>query len=139
MTYIFKGMAHGSWNDATYCDGSFGMDRWLVKAKAAAEQARRFTAIEKKVGINWVPQEFWRHGDWLDQLSGWKIVKEYPGKTIFDLCPEPGWLDTHHAPAEEVEYINRKLHELGMKAGAHSAHDQHSGDHDPGARSMKKH
>ena len=31
MTYIFKGMAHGSWNDATYCDGSFGMDRWLVK------------------------------------------------------------------------------------------------------------
>ena len=23
-------MAHGSWNDATYSDGSFGMDRWLV-------------------------------------------------------------------------------------------------------------
>ena len=122
MTYIFKGMAHGSWNDATYCDGSFGMDRWLVKAKAASEQARRFTALEKKAGINWVPAEFWRKGDYLDQLSGMKIVKEFPGKTIFDLCPEPGWLDTHHAPAAEVEYINRMLKEVGMSAGTHSAH-----------------
>jgi len=115
-------MAHGSWNDATYCDGSFGMDRWLVKAKAASEQARRFTALEKKAGINWVPAEFWRKGDYLDQLSGMKIVKEFPGKTIFDLCPEPGWLDTHHAPAAEVEYINRMINELGMSAGKHSAH-----------------
>ncbi|MHC4139528.1 MAG: hydrazine dehydrogenase, partial [Planctomycetota bacterium] len=60
-------------------------------------------------------------------------------KTIFDLCPEPGWLDTHHAPAAEVEYINRMLKEVGMSAGHHSAHEQHSGDHDPGSRSMKKH
>jgi hydroxylamine dehydrogenase len=51
-----------------------------------------------------------------------KIVKEFPGKTIFDLCPEPGWLDTHHAPAAEVEYINRMLKEVGMSAGTHSAH-----------------
>jgi hydroxylamine dehydrogenase len=51
-----------------------------------------------------------------------KIVKEFPGKTIFDLCPEPGWLDTHHAPAAEVEYINRMINELGMSAGKHSAH-----------------
>ncbi|MEZ6174258.1 MAG: hypothetical protein R3B66_00125 [Candidatus Scalinduaceae bacterium] len=73
------------------------MDRWLVAVKGAAEQARRFAAIEKKVGINWVPQEFWRHGDWLDQLSGWKIVKEYPGKTIFDLClSRAGWIHIMH-------------------------------------------
>jgi len=31
-------------------------------------------------------------------------------------------LDTHHAPAAEVEYINRMLKEVGMKAGTHSAH-----------------
>ena len=50
--------------------------------------------------------------------NGPYIVKNHPGKTIFDLCPDPGWLDTHHAPAEEVEYINRKLKELGMAHGA---------------------
>lgn len=122
QTYIFKGMAHGSWNDATYCDGSFGMDRWLVRVKDTASRIRRLAAIEKKVGINWVPDDFWKHGEWLDQLTGWQIVKEFPGKTIFDLCPEPGWLDTHHAPAEEIDYINRKLQELGIRAGVHGVH-----------------
>ncbi|NUO06990.1 MAG: hypothetical protein HUU07_16625, partial [Candidatus Brocadia sinica] len=50
-------------------------------------------------------------------------------------CPDPGWLDTHHAPAEEVEYINRKLLELGMKDGK-----PHHGEGkiDEGARSMGK-
>ena len=42
-------------------------------------------------------------------------MKNHPGKTIFDLCPDPGWLGTHHAPAEEVEYIKRKIKELGWK------------------------
>ena len=51
QTYIMKGMAHGSWNDATYSDGSFGMDRWLVNVKQDASQARRLAALEKKVGI----------------------------------------------------------------------------------------
>jgi hydroxylamine dehydrogenase len=67
-----------------------------------------------------------------------KIVKEFPGKTIFDLCPEPGWLDTHHAPAAEVEYINRMLKEVGMAAGVHRVHDQAGGHDDAGARSMRK-
>ncbi len=68
-------------------------------------------------------------------MTGPYIVKNHPGKTIFDLCPDPGWLDTHHAPAEEVEYINRKIKELGWKTG----HDAHHGDpHDEGARSMGK-
>jgi len=49
-------------------------------------------------------------------------VKNHPGKTIFDLCPDPGWLDTHHAPAEEVEYINRKIKELGWKTPEHGGH-----------------
>ncbi|HHT9119894.1 MAG TPA: multiheme c-type cytochrome [Candidatus Hypogeohydataceae bacterium YC41] len=123
QTYIFKGIFHGSWNDATYSDGSFGMDRWLVDVKTQASRARRLAALEKKVGITWVPEDYWKHGEWLDQLTGWKIVREYPGKTIFDLCPEPGWLDTHHAPAEEVEYIEKKLAELGMKAGKHMIHE----------------
>jgi len=67
-----------------------------------------------------------------------KIVKEFPGKTIFDLCPEPGWLDTHHAPAAEVEYINRMIKEIGMTTGSDSEREQHKGDHDPSSRSMKK-
>ena len=135
QTYIMKGMAHGSWNDATYSDGSFGMDRWLVNVKQDASQARRLVALEKKVGITWVPESFWKTGEWLDQLTGPYIVKNHPGKNIFDLCPDPGWLDTHHAPAEEVEYINRKLQELGMKGGA-----PHHGEEktDPGARSMRE-
>ena len=129
QTYIMKGMAHGSWNDATYCDGSFGMDRWLVRVKETSSRIRRIAAIENKIGLEWVPDDFWKRGEWLDQLSGRKIVDEFPGKTIFDLCPEPGWLDTHHAPAEEVEYIERKIKELGMKAGVHSVHDLKEGGH----------
>ena len=42
-------------------------------------------------------------------------MKNHPGKTIFTFV-QTRWLDTHHAPAEEVEYINRKLQELGMKS-----------------------
>ncbi|MCC6324639.1 MAG: hypothetical protein IT420_03165, partial [Candidatus Brocadia sp.] len=106
-----------------------------VNVKQDASQARRLAALEKKVGITWVPESFWKTGEWLDQLTGPYIVKNHPGKTIFDLCPDPGWLDTHHAPAEEVEYINRKIKELGWKTG----HDAHHGDpHDEGARSMGK-
>ncbi|HHT9127033.1 MAG TPA: multiheme c-type cytochrome [Candidatus Brocadiia bacterium] len=130
QTYVAKGMMHMSWNDATYCDGSFGMDRWLVKAKEDSTKIRRLAALEKKVGITWVPEDYWKHGEWLDNLTGWKIVKEFPGKTIFDLCPEPGWLDTHHAPVEEVEYINRRLKELGMEAGKHTVHEtEHHEEH----------
>jgi hydroxylamine dehydrogenase len=132
QTYVAKGMMHQSWNDATYCDGSFGMDRWLVRIKSEATKIRRIAALEKKVGITWVPEDYWKHGEWLDELSGWKIVKEFPGKTIFDLCPDPGWLDTHHAPQAEVDYINRRLKELGMEAGVHSVHhsEEHGGGHE---------
>ena len=108
------------------------MDRWLVRIKSEATKIRRLAALEKKVGITWVPEDYWKHGEWLDELSGWKIVKEFPGKTIFDLCPDPGWLDTHHAPQAEVDYINRRLKELGMKAGVHSVHhgEEHGGGHE---------
>ncbi|MBW7899392.1 MAG: hypothetical protein H3C25_11615, partial [Candidatus Brocadia sapporoensis] len=42
----------------------------------------------------------------------------------------------HHAPAEEVEYINRKIKELGMKDGGKPHYGE--GKDDKGARSMKE-
>ncbi len=50
----------------------------------------------------------------------WALMSAFIGEDR--LCPDPGWLDTHHAPAEEVEYINRKLDELSMKHEGHGAH-----------------
>ena len=39
--HISTKVGHGSWNDATYSDGSFGMDRWLVNVKQRnASQAK---------------------------------------------------------------------------------------------------
>ncbi len=68
--HTFTRAWHGSWNDATYSDGSFGMDRWLVNVKQNASRARRLAALEKKVGISWQPEQFWKTGEWLDQLTG---------------------------------------------------------------------
>ncbi|OHC02377.1 MAG: hypothetical protein A3G17_05755 [Planctomycetes bacterium RIFCSPLOWO2_12_FULL_50_35] len=78
---VYKAVAHFAWYNATYGLGAFKQDRLLTEIKAEASRLRRLAAVEKKLGINHEPDEFWRHGEYTDLLLGWKIKNGEMAKT----------------------------------------------------------
>src|SRR3989338_633667 len=78
---VYKAVAHFAWYNATYGLGAFKQNRLLTEIKAEASRLRRLAAVEKKLGINHEPDEFWRHGEYTDLLLGWKIKNGEMAKT----------------------------------------------------------
>jgi hypothetical protein len=70
---VYKAMSHFAWYNATYGLGAFKQDRWLTQIKAEASRLKRFAALEKEVGITHKADKFWKHGEYIDLLLGWKI------------------------------------------------------------------
>jgi hydroxylamine dehydrogenase len=67
-TNTFKGAAHASGGAATYTFGAFEADKYLAAIKSEAEKMRRLVGIEKKIGLPYVPSEFWKRGEYTDTL-----------------------------------------------------------------------
>ncbi|MFQ5965541.1 MAG: multiheme c-type cytochrome [Candidatus Scalinduaceae bacterium] len=67
-TTIFKAAFHMSANLQTYELGAFKQDESLLKVKSEASKLRRIRALEKKVGIKYVPHDFWKKGEYTDKL-----------------------------------------------------------------------
>ncbi len=66
-TTIFKAAFHMSADMATYV-AAFQQDESLLKIKSEASKLRRIRALEDKVGINHVPYDFWKKGEYTDSL-----------------------------------------------------------------------
>ncbi len=67
-TTIFKAAFHMSANLQTYELGAFMQDESLVKIKSEASKLRRIRALEAKAGIDHVPYDFWKKGEYTDTL-----------------------------------------------------------------------
>ncbi len=48
---------------------AFQQDESLLKVKSEASKLRRLKALETKVGIEYVPDEFWKKGEYTDSLN----------------------------------------------------------------------
>ncbi len=55
-------------NLQTYELGAFMQDESLVKIKSEASKLRRIRALEAKAGIDHVPYDFWKKGEYTDTL-----------------------------------------------------------------------
>ncbi|HHT9134710.1 MAG TPA: multiheme c-type cytochrome [Candidatus Avalokitesvara rifleensis] len=70
---VYKALAHMAIYNATYgTGGAFEQDRMLIQIKAEASRLKRFKALEQKAGIEYKAQPYWKHGEYLDLLTGWK-------------------------------------------------------------------
>jgi uncharacterized protein with GYD domain len=47
---------------------AFQQDESLLKIKSEASKLRRIKALEEKVGIKYVPYDFWKKGEYTDSL-----------------------------------------------------------------------
>ena len=78
-TTIFKSAFHMSADMQTYV-AAFQQDESLLKIKSEASKLRRIKALEEKVGINHVPYDFWKKGEYTDSL----LVIDSPDETESD-------------------------------------------------------
>ncbi len=69
---IYKAKAHGAVYSPIYGYWEWAQDRWLVRIKAEASRLRRISEIEKKLGIEHVAYDFWKHGEYTDLYLGWR-------------------------------------------------------------------
>ena len=67
-TTIFKAAFHGAADWQTYV-AAFQQDESLLKIKSEASKLRRISALEKKAGIDHVPYDFWKKGEYTDSLT----------------------------------------------------------------------
>lgn len=67
-TTVFKAVYHMSPDYSTVKYGAFEQDASVAKIKSEASKLRRLAALEEKVGIKFVPEEFWKKGEYLDTL-----------------------------------------------------------------------
>ncbi len=81
-TTVFKAAFHMSSNMQTYELGAFKQDESLLKIKSEASKLRRIKALETKAGIEHVPYDFWKKGEYTDSLtvidSADKTKSEHP-------------------------------------------------------------
>ncbi len=56
-------------NMQTYELGAFKQDESLLKIKSEASKLRRLKALEAKAGIEHVPYDFWKKGEYTDSLT----------------------------------------------------------------------
>jgi len=68
-TTVFKAAFHMSSNMQTYELGAFKQDESLLKIKSEASKLRRLKALETKAGIEHVPYDFWKKGEYTDSLN----------------------------------------------------------------------
>jgi hypothetical protein len=68
-TTVFKAAFHMSANMQTYELGAFKQDESLLKIKSEASKLRRLKALETKAGIEHVPYDFWKKGEYTDSLN----------------------------------------------------------------------
>ncbi len=78
-TTIFKSAFHMSSDMQTYV-AAFQQDESLLKIKSEASKLRRIKALEEKAGINHVPYDFWKKGEYTDSL----LVIDSPDETESD-------------------------------------------------------
>ncbi len=78
-TTVFKSAFHMSADMQTYV-AAFQQDESLLKIKSEASKLRRIKALEEKVGINHVPYDFWKKGEYTDSL----LVIDSPDETESD-------------------------------------------------------
>ncbi|MEK7242472.1 MAG: hydroxylamine oxidoreductase, partial [Planctomycetota bacterium] len=69
---IYKAKAHGAVYSPIYGYWEWAQDRWLIKIKAEASRLRRFSEIEKRLGIKHEANSFWSHGEYTDMFLGWR-------------------------------------------------------------------
>ena len=67
-TTIFKSAFHMSADMQTYV-AAFQQDESLLKVKSEASKLRRLKALETKAGIEYVPDDFWKKGEYTDTLN----------------------------------------------------------------------
>jgi hydroxylamine dehydrogenase len=67
-TTIFKSAFHMSADMQTYV-AAFQQDESLLKIKSEASKLRRLKALETKAGIEHVPYDFWKKGEYTDSLN----------------------------------------------------------------------
>lgn len=67
-TTVFKGAYHMSPDYATVLAGAFEQDASVAKIKSEASKMRRLSALEKASGIEWIPENYWKKGEYLDEL-----------------------------------------------------------------------
>ncbi|MGR3179358.1 MAG: multiheme c-type cytochrome [Candidatus Anammoxibacter sp.] len=67
-TTVFKGVFHMSPEYSTVKNGAFAQDASVAKIKSEASKLRRLAALEEKAGIKFVPEDFWKKGEYLDTL-----------------------------------------------------------------------
>ena len=68
-TTTFKAAFHMSPDVSTVKSGAFKADESLAKIKSEASKLRRLAALEKAAGIKYVPDDFWKEGEYLDTLT----------------------------------------------------------------------
>ncbi len=67
---IYKSASHFSMNNITYDNGFLSMDRALVEIKSEASKLKRLVRLEEKAGIDHIPYDFWKNGEFTDLLKG---------------------------------------------------------------------
>jgi hydroxylamine dehydrogenase len=111
-TTIFKAAFHMSADMATYV-AAFRQDEYLLKVKSEASKLRRIKALEEKAGINHVPYDFWKKGEYTDSL----LVIDSSDKT-----------KSEHTKSEHPESEESKK-EVSKEEHPKSEHHNHEAEH----------